>query len=71
MQCRGCWRESPARTVRGQTCDKCEHSTEAERRIVKAKVRAAFREHQKGWLQLFLPVAEDGIGRFMGDGGSV
>ena len=28
-------------------------------------------EQDAGERQLFLPVAEDGIGRFMGDGGSV
>ena len=51
VQCRGCMRESKARTVRGQTCDKCEHSTDDERRIVRDKVRAKYLEHQKGWLR--------------------
>ena len=41
MLCRGCNRTRPARDVSRQHCDKCEHSTDDERRAVRAEIRAA------------------------------
>ena len=51
LMCRGCNRTRPARHVAQQHCDKCEHSTDDERRIVRDKVRAAIERKRQGWLQ--------------------
>ena len=48
VMCRGCNRTRPARHVAQQHCDKCEHSTEDERRIVRAKVHATVEANRTG-----------------------